>query len=276
MGLASVNFVGTGVTATTVGDDATVTVTGGTNTPELTVRDEGNTVDSNVGNMNFVGDSVTVTNAGAGGVTVTIEQGTTPPPVTPAHANIQVSSSLTEGVAPFTGSISYTVTVTSSNPSIGTFTFVNITNATSALTTPAVSNNVVTVATLNTGVGTYRTSFTVNYRDGDGVMYTEQITRTFTVAAPWFAGVSTTVPANNAALTSQGIYASGRRVTLTGSASNPTAYIALPTGTYNFRTGLAFIVGTRVTSGYTQNGFELYSFGAIGAGETITIEVQDG
>ena len=47
--------MGTGVTATTVGDDATITITSGTMTPELTVEDEGRAIDTNVGNIDFVG-----------------------------------------------------------------------------------------------------------------------------------------------------------------------------------------------------------------------------
>ena len=273
--LASVNFVGTGVTATTVGDDATITITSGTMTPELTVEDEGRAIDTNVGNIDFVGDGVVVSDNGVGSVTVTIAGGggVTPPP---AHADIRVTSSLTEATAPFTGNVTYTVNITSSNPLQGTFVFQSITNATSSAGTPTVNGDRVSVAYSGLGVGTYTTSFTVNYRDNSNNAFSTNVSRTLTIDSPWFADVRTSVPADNNDLTSRGVYSSGSRVTFTGNASNPTIYIALPTGTYNFRTGLAFISGTRVTTGYTQSGFDLYSFGTIGSGENITIEVQDG
>ena len=273
--LASVNFVGTGVTATTVGDDATITITSGTMTPELTVEDEGRAIDTNVGNIDFVGDGVVVSDNGVGSVTVTIAGGggVTPPP---AHADIRVTSSLTEATAPFTGNVTYTVNITSSNPLQGTFTFQSITNATSSAGTPTVNSDRVSVAYSGLGVGTYTTSFTVNYRDNSNNAFSTNVSRTLTIDSPWFADVRTSVPADNNDLTNRGVYSSGSRVTFTGNVSNPTIYIALPTGTYNFRTGLAFISGTRVTTGYTQSGFDLYSFGTIGSGENITIEVQDG
>ena len=52
-------------------------------------------------------------------------------------------------------------------------------------------------------------------------------------------------------------------------------FIALPNGSYQFRTGLAFISATRVTGqGYVQAGYDLYSLGTIDGGETLTVIVN--
>jgi hypothetical protein len=70
--LASIDFVGTGVAATAVGDAVTVTI----NTPtSITVNDEGSSLTTALSSLNFVGAGVTATNTG-GAVTVSVSGGT--------------------------------------------------------------------------------------------------------------------------------------------------------------------------------------------------------
>lgn len=69
--LASIDFVGTGVTATNTGDAVTVTV----NTPtSITAKDEGVSLTTTLSSLDFAGAGVTATNTG-GDVTVTISGG---------------------------------------------------------------------------------------------------------------------------------------------------------------------------------------------------------
>ena len=180
-------------------------------------------------------------------------------------------------------SATFTVSVSSSNPSISDFAFTSITGASTNQGSVAVANNVVTLTVATPVAGNIDVRFTVNYTEtpaGGGAATNHSVIRTgtITIGSGWFTATSTTVPANNAAMTDRGIYRSGVSNTFTGAASNPAMYIALPTRAagYSFRSGLAFVTATVITAGYTQAGYTLYSLGTIGTGETLNVEVQDG
>jgi hypothetical protein len=73
--VTSFNFVGTGVVAAAVGNDVTVTISGGGGSSgSVAVYDEGNLLTAAVSSLNFVGSAVTATNVGDN-VTVTITGG---------------------------------------------------------------------------------------------------------------------------------------------------------------------------------------------------------
>lgn len=69
--LASIDFVGGGVTATTSGNNVTVTIGG---SASITAKDEGSNLTTSMSSINFAGAGVTATNSGAD-VTVTIPGG---------------------------------------------------------------------------------------------------------------------------------------------------------------------------------------------------------
>ena len=78
--VSSIDFVGTGVTASTSGDNVTVTITGGGGGggggQYITVIDESTTLTSSVSQFTFTGAGVTVTEPSSDQVTVTIPGGT--------------------------------------------------------------------------------------------------------------------------------------------------------------------------------------------------------
>lgn len=70
--LTSINFVGSGVTATNTGGDVTVTITTGSS---VTVKDEGTNLTTDLASIDFIGAGVSATNTG-GAVSVTISGAT--------------------------------------------------------------------------------------------------------------------------------------------------------------------------------------------------------
>ena len=265
------NFTGDGVTATGSGSTKTINIP----SFSLTVEDEGTDTGSDANILDFRGAGVTVTGTGAQ-KTITIPGGGGGTPVNPpAHAIVTVNQNFTEIASGTPGTLMFLVSVSSSDTNQDTFTFSSITNATSGIAVPTISGNNVSVAIpSNQAVGTYETAFDVNYVDGNGNMFTNHIRRNVVVSASWFTDLATTVPANNAAMDARGAFQSGDSFRFVGTASNPRIYIALPTGSYEFRTGLAFIDATQITAGYTQAGYELYELGTIGSGEDINIVIN--
>jgi hypothetical protein len=85
-GIGTTNLVPTGVTPgtytlgggnITIGVDGRVTVisSGGSNVTPLSIYDEGNIVGTNIGNINFVGNSISAQSTGTGNVTVYVKDG---------------------------------------------------------------------------------------------------------------------------------------------------------------------------------------------------------
>ena len=193
---------------------------------------------------------------------------------TPVHADIQIGVARTTGVAEIeTGqnvANTYTVTI---GPS-GTYSFVALQDATTSQGAATINNNTVSVAATNVVAGTITIRFTIVYMEvSTGVEHSVLRTETIRVGNGWFTALATSVPANNAAMTDRGIYRSGVTNRFNGAGD---MYIALPTNTYIFRTGLSFISATAVTSGYTQTGYTLYDLGTLVSGEDLTVEVQNG
>ena len=231
--------------------------------------------------LNFEGTGVNVqrdgTNINQVNVTISGGGGTTP---THAHVNIAVAQPVTEieaGTA--LSGATFTVSVSSSNPSQDTFTFNRIESASSTFGTVQTTTNVVTLTGTPATAQTITVRFNVVYTNAANEQFSQLISRTITVGNGWFAGVDSSIPSNNADtdLVDQGIYRSGVEVTLTGTSAVPTMYIALPTRAngYLFRTGLAFIDSTTITETYVQAGYTLYSLGTLNNGETLVIEVQN-
>ena len=251
----------------------------------LVVGEDGSIVNNATTTFNFTGTGVAVTSPTAGQVNVDITGGgggTTP--VTPAHAIVDVTPTQGNLTAREVGTAftqAFTVTVGSTNPGLETFTFNRISHVSASVGNIVASNNTATLtATPAAGTTSIRVRITVEYSGSltPGTEMSTTIERNILVGTDWFQALSTTVPANNAAMTSAGIYNSGVTHEFIGTAADPSIYIALPTrtGGYDFRSGTFFVNATEITTGYTQSGYTLYALGTLGSGETITVEVIDG
>ena len=93
--LTSLNFVGSGVTATSAGNDVTVTITGGGSGSAITVKEEGTTLTSALTSLNFVGSLITATTVG-NDVTITAQT----PPAANSFANIQAGTTVVSADSP--------------------------------------------------------------------------------------------------------------------------------------------------------------------------------
>ena len=242
-------------------------------------------VNNNTTTINFTGTGVAVTEPEAGQVNVNITGGGGgTPPTTPAHAIVDVmptQGNLTAREVGVAFTQPFTVTVGSSNPSLETFTFRRITHVSSSTGSISFTNNTATLtATPAAGVTNIRVRITVEYA-GSLAPSTElstTIERNILVGTDWFQTLSTSVPANNAAMVNAGIYNSGVMQEFVGTATGQGMYIALPTrtGGYDSRSGTFFVNATVITAGYTQSGYTLYNLGTLDSGENIRVEVIDG
>ena len=250
----------------------------GSNT--ITVEEDNANPTTGVGTLNFTGAGVSVSTA-SGESTITIPGGGGG--TMPVHPGVRIGVSRTAGVAEVETNTAfnnlYEVTV---GPS-GSFTFARIQNAFSNVGTVTVSNNTVRVqGTSPMTAENVVLRFNVIYTDSTGMDFSASEEETITVGSPWYTGLLASIPGNNSSLTDRGIYRSGetQRFPDTGNvgAQSLNMYIALPTRAngYLFRTGLAFISATPITTTYSQTGYTLYDLGVLNTNENLTVEVQDG
>ena len=101
-GTASIDFVGAGVTATTIGTDVTVTIPGGGGAA-LDIKEEGVSVEANTISIDFIGAGATAAALGAGAVSVTIPGGGSTPSAGPINFIPLLVTQGVDGLAPLAG-----------------------------------------------------------------------------------------------------------------------------------------------------------------------------
>jgi hypothetical protein len=111
--VSSIDFVGSGVTATAIGNDVTVTIPSN----QLTTKDEGATLTTNTASIDFVGSAVTATNVGDD-VTVNILSKVIPINNEDVQITSSVSSITFEGNGVNATAVGDDVTVTVNLPEI--------------------------------------------------------------------------------------------------------------------------------------------------------------
>lgn len=221
--------------------------------------------------LNFTGAGVDVTTA-SGEATITImgAGGTTP-----IHADVEIRVTRTTGSAEYeVGDAfdnSYSVSVSGTGFNFARLENLSVSNGTIV---PGTRAQDFRIMGSSAPTGNITAHVTVIYTDSAGVDHPSLQPITITTGLGWYTALSSTVPANNAAMTDQGIYeGTNDSVTFNGTG---TMYIALRTGTYNFLAFRSIISDVNVvTSGYTQASYTLYEIGVL-SNESLTVEVQDG
>ena len=260
----------------------------------LTVEDEGTALTTGATRLNFTGAGVTASGTnqektinipGGGGTSLPSE-----------HASLGLTITTTEQITT-SNNLTITGTITVNSPY--TFAGTGSTNGTGGTETLASSNttafpitnkdsvtdNTFTIvvpaaqrATVQSGTITATVFATLN-----SITYHQTVSETIRIVAPiphYYTSVATSVPANNAAMTDSGNFASGVRHTFTATAGGTgLAYVALPTRTngYTFKSGELFLTTTTISTGYSQTGYTLYRMDDFvnGTAGTLIVTIEE-